>query len=98
LSPNGKFLYVANSGSNDITVFSVTQPGQLVFVQRARSGGSFPKSLTIFGNLLYVLNGHGTAHINAFNVSQTGTLSPISNSSRTLSVPTPTPAQVNFNL
>ena len=98
LSPDGKFLYVANAGSNDITVFSVTQPGQLVFVQRARSGGSFPKSLTMFGNLLYVLNGHGTAHINAFKVSPTGTLSPLSNSSRTLSAPTPTPAQVNFNL
>jgi 6-phosphogluconolactonase len=98
LSPDGKFLFAVNAGSNDITVFSVTQPGQLAFVQRARSGGNFPKSLTMFGGLLYVLNGHGTSHINAFKVGPSGTLTPISNSSRNLSTALPTPAQVNFNL
>ena len=98
LNANGKVLYVVNAGSNEITVFTVTQPGQLVFLQKVKSNGVFPKSLTIFHNLLYVLNGRGTAaNINAFRVAANGTLRPLANSSRLLSSPAPSPAQVNFN-
>ncbi|MGW4938063.1 lactonase family protein [Streptomyces sp. NPDC004166] len=50
-----RLLYSVNAGSNTITVFSV-QGDQLVRRQVIASGGTFPVSVTVHGNLVYVLN------------------------------------------
>jgi 6-phosphogluconolactonase (cycloisomerase 2 family) len=97
LAQNGKTLFVVNAGSNEITSFSVQAGGQLTFVAKVPSGGQFPVSLTAFGNLLYVLNAHGSAHINGFKISAAGALKAVANSSRPLSAAAPKPAQVQFS-
>lgn len=96
LSKNGKLLFAVNAGSNEITSFRVNA-GVLTFAQKVSSGGTFPVSVAIFGNLLYVLNGQGTANITAFRVGTTGAMTPIANSTRNLSTALPKPAQVGFN-
>ena len=96
VSQNRKFVFVVNANSNDITSFSVQPGAQLTFVQKISSGGTFPNSLTVFGNLLYVLN-QGNSRINAFRISSSGQLSPIANSSRKLSGSGALGAQISFS-
>src|SRR5207247_10495501 len=55
LSDNGRFLLVVNPGSDDISVFSVKKNG-LTLLDRKNSGGSEPISVTLKGDLVYVLN------------------------------------------
>lgn len=100
LSDNGERLFVANIGSNDISVFVVSSSG-LRLVSRTASGGALPFSLALRGHLLYVMNeGSKTsaspANITAFTVSDAGALTPIAGSTRPLSTAYPAPAQVSF--
>lgn len=55
LSPDGRFLYVVNRGSDDLSVFRVTRAG-LDLVEVVPSGGSGPMSLAVSNRLVYVLN------------------------------------------
>ena len=55
LTPNGKFLFAVNAGSNTVSSFKVTRHG-VALVNQVSSGGAFPDSLTVHGNLVYVLN------------------------------------------
>jgi 6-phosphogluconolactonase (cycloisomerase 2 family) len=48
-------LYAVNAGSNTVTVFSVAGD-RLIRRQVISSGGTFPVSVTVHGNLVYVLN------------------------------------------
>lgn len=96
VSQDGKFVFAVNANSNDVTSFSVQAGAQLTFVSKVSSGGTFPNSLTVFGNLLYVLN-QGNSHINAFRVSPTGQLFQIANSSRKLSGPGALGGQISFS-
>ncbi|MGQ5650661.1 lactonase family protein [Streptomyces lannensis] len=50
-----RLLYAVNAGSDTITVFSV-RGDQLVQRQVISSGGDFPVSVAVHGNLVYVLN------------------------------------------
>lgn len=100
LSDNGERLFVANIGTNDISVFGVTSSG-LRLLSRTPSGGALPFSLALRGNLLYVMNegSRGTAspaNITAFTVSAAGGLAAIAGSTRPLSTEYPAPAQVSF--
>ncbi|HKS72560.1 MAG TPA: beta-propeller fold lactonase family protein [Terriglobales bacterium] len=98
LSPNGKLLFVVNAGSNEISSFAVKPGGQLTFVAKVPSGGTFPVSLTLHASLLYALNAGGTtARINGFKVNSNGTLKAIAGSARRLSAALPTPTQIGFN-
>ena len=97
LSPNRKFLFVVNAGSNEITSFAVQPNAQLSFVSKVSSGGKAPISLTVSRKLLYVLNSASPARINAFTIGPTGALTPIAGSARRLSVSNPEPAQVQFS-
>lgn len=100
LSSDGSLLFVANPGSNDISVFAV-QPTGLTLVDREPSGGQQPLSLTVFGNLLYVLNGGGNVggsdNITGFQVGTGGKLTQLSNSTRPLSTAVTAPAQIQFS-
>ena len=98
LSPKGKFLFVVNAGSNEITSFAVKPGAQLTFVSKVASGGTFPNSLTLHGSLLYALNAMGTsARISAFHVNSSGALKAIAGSARRLSTALPSPTQIGFN-
>ena len=97
LSQDGKYLVVVNTGSNEITSFSVHAGGQLAFVSKVRSGGQFPNSLANFGSLVYVLNSRGTPNVNAFRLKRGGVLKNMALSKRTLSGAHSTPTQVGFS-
>ena len=83
LSDNKVWLLAVNAGSNDISVLRVRGSG-LEPVQRIASGGVFPTSVTVFHDLVYVLNSGGTPNITGFTLDHSGELSPIAGSTRTL--------------
>jgi 6-phosphogluconolactonase len=96
LSNDGRWLFAVNAGSNEISAFRV-HAGGLALVDKAASGGTLPTSLTIYKDLLYVLNAGGTGNITGFTVDQAGRLSPLAGSTRPLSGDATAPAQVSFN-
>ncbi|MBA3345347.1 MAG: beta-propeller fold lactonase family protein [Gemmatimonadales bacterium] len=101
LSEDEQWLLVANVGSHEISIFGVGDD-TLTLSDRVSSGGQFPYSLTLRGDLLYVLNAGGSApggsdNITAFRLSAEGTLSPVPNSTRPLSMAHTDPAQVQFS-
>ncbi len=96
LSDDGRRLFAVNAGSNDVSVFTVGAAG-LSLASRTASGGTLPISLTVHGNVLYVLNAGGSGNISGFTVGSTGGLTPIAGSSRSLSGPNVGPAQVSFS-
>jgi len=65
LDPANHLLYAVNAGSNTVTVFSVHGTA-LHRVQVVASGGSFPVSVTAWGNDVYVLNARGGGSIQGF--------------------------------
>lgn len=99
LSNNGRWLFVVNAGSNEITVFAV-KPAGLVFSDKVASGGVRPISLTVRKNLVYVLNAGDPGNIAGFQLGSNGKLTPLVNSARPLSNNgsgvAPAPAQVSF--
>ncbi|MFN0303449.1 MAG: lactonase family protein [Burkholderiales bacterium] len=96
LSRNGEWLFAVNAGSNDISVLAVRQDG-LRLVSRIGSGGIRPVSLTLHGDILYVLNAGGTNNVTGFTIGDHGTLSPIPGSTKPLSAASTAPAQVQFD-
>lgn len=96
LSANRRFLYAASAGSDEVTVFSVSGT-ELAFLQKVPAGDQ-PNSLTLHGNLLYVLNGSVAGNgIRGFRVAADGRLAPIPDSFRALSSPIAVPGQVQFS-
>lgn len=94
-SKNGRWLFAVNAGSNEISVFSVRR-GLPTLVDKVASGGTRPVSLTVHGDLLYVLNGGGANNITGFSIGEWGKLTPIANSTKPLSAAATGPAQVQF--
>jgi DNA-binding beta-propeller fold protein YncE len=58
-------LYAVNAGSNTITVFSADR-GRLIRRQIISSGGDFPVSIGVHGNLVYVLNARDGGSVQGF--------------------------------
>jgi len=96
LSDDGRWLFAVNAGSNDVSAFRVTAPG-LSLTSRAGSGGQRPISLTVHGNVLYVLNAGGDGNISGFSIGSDGALSAIPGSTRALSGTNVGPAEVAFS-
>jgi 6-phosphogluconolactonase (cycloisomerase 2 family) len=96
LSDDGRWLFAVNAGSNDVSAFQVTAAG-LSLTSRVASGGIRPISLTVHGDVLYVLNAGGDGNISGFNVGRDGTLAPIPGSTQALSGSAVGPAQVSFS-
>jgi len=95
--PGNQFLFAVNAGSNQISVLRVSRRG-LHLVNVVDSGGVRPISLTIYENLLYVLNEGGTPNITGFTVGDDGTLTPLAGSTRPLIGGTAAdPAEGSFN-
>jgi 6-phosphogluconolactonase (cycloisomerase 2 family) len=60
-----RLLYAVNAGSNTITVFS-SGNGKLIRRQVISSGGTFPVSVAVRGNLVYVLNARDGGSVQGF--------------------------------
>lgn len=84
LSDDHHHLFVVNAGSNDISAFEVTGDG-LMLTDVEPSLGEMPVSVTVNGDLLYVLNAGGAGGIQGFTVAEDGDLMPIADSMRPLS-------------
>ena len=83
-------LYVVNAGSDSVSVFSVSGD-RLRLRQVASSGGTFPVSIAIHGDALYVLNARDGGSVQGF-VTAGGHLFPVSGWHRELGLdPTLTP-------
>jgi hypothetical protein len=65
LAENGQVLLAVNAGSDTISVFSVFG-SRLVLSDVVPSGGQFPSSIAVDGNLMYVLNAGGAGAIQGF--------------------------------
>ncbi|HYK90115.1 MAG TPA: beta-propeller fold lactonase family protein [Acidobacteriota bacterium] len=98
LSRDNRLLFAVNAGSDSISVFAVSGD-QLVLLDTVASGGTLPVSLTVRGNLLYVLNAGGTPNISGFTIeSRTNRLIPLSGSTQSLPGGVAAmPAQVSFS-
>lgn len=83
LSEDHRWLLVVNAGSNDVSVFRVLPQG-LNLVDKVDSGGELPVSLTVFHDLVYVLNAGTSSNITGFYLSHTGQLLPLEDSTRAL--------------
>lgn len=102
LDETGEWLFVVNAGSDEISAFQVTRD-QLVLRDIVPSGGDRPVSVTVHGDVLYVLNaGDANAtpatasNITGFTLDE-GRLTPLAGSTRALSVASANPAQVGFS-
>lgn len=97
LNSTGRFLLTINAGSNEISTFVVRRDGTLDLVGHWPSGGTMPLSVTISGNIVYVVNGGGSGNIAGFTMSSRGVLSPIAGSALPLSSSASGPAQISFS-
>lgn len=94
-------LLAVNPGSNTISVFQVTGD-QLQLTQVLSSGGLFPASFGVHGDIVYVLNAGGDGSVSGYRLAG-GRLHPIQGSTRTLGLANAnppfflsSPAQVDF--
>jgi 6-phosphogluconolactonase (cycloisomerase 2 family) len=96
-SPDGRFVFAVNQGSDSVAVFRVHHDGSLKLVNGAAvsSGGTQPVSLAIDGNRLYVVNrgdevqgqpGTIAPTIAVFNIEPNGDLREDTTATTTLSV------------
>ena len=84
-------LFVANAGSDDLSVFAIGQDG-LSLVGRAPAGSS-PRSVAVRGDLVYVL---GTGGIIGLRLGTDGSVATLEGSERSLSTPEADGAQISF--
>jgi DNA-binding beta-propeller fold protein YncE len=75
-------LLAVNAGSDSVSVFAA-DGDNLQLVQVVGSGGSFPASVAVSGDLAYVLNAGGDGSINGYRIAG-GKLHPIEGSARAL--------------
>jgi 6-phosphogluconolactonase len=83
LRDDNKVLVAVNAVSGDITAFRVTDSG-LEFGSKVSSGGFFPISVTVYNNLVYVVNRLGFSNITGYTISDTGELAEIPGSRKEL--------------
>lgn len=81
LSGDGHLLLAASSGSNEISAFRVWN-GKLTWLAKTWSGGDFPNSIALYGDLVYVLNAKGAnGNITGFRLDPNGFLHRIAGAS-----------------
>jgi 6-phosphogluconolactonase len=96
LRADNQVLLAVNPASGELTAFKVTDAG-LEFGSKVPSGGFFPVSVTVYQNLVYVVNQLGVPNITGYTISDTAQLFEIPDSQRDLDGgPLALPAQVSF--
>jgi 6-phosphogluconolactonase (cycloisomerase 2 family) len=100
--PRHGLLYAVNAGSNTVSVFAV-HGDRLALRQVVRSGGTFPVSVAIHGDVVYVLNALNGGSLQGYRVVLGSFLVPLPHSGRALGLDpnatpqfTSTPGQVAF--
>jgi 6-phosphogluconolactonase len=74
LSGDGLVLLAVNAGSNEISVLG-RRGSALTWLSKTSSGGTFPNSITLSGDLVYVLNSKGDSpNITGFRLDVNGRL------------------------
>jgi 6-phosphogluconolactonase len=96
VDPTDTYLFVANSGSGDITEFLIQAHGRLRWVGKVPSGGGFPNSLAFSNNFLYVLNAGGAGNITGFQLYN-GQLVPIPGATHLLTAASAGGASIVFS-
>jgi DNA-binding beta-propeller fold protein YncE len=92
--PGHSLLYAVNAGSDTVSVFAVSGD-RLALRQVLGSGGSFPVSVAVHGDVVYVLNALGGGRLQGYRVLG-GFLVPIPGSGRALGLdPTASPQYTN---
>ena len=79
-----KLLLGVNAGSNSVSVFSVSGT-RLHLNQVVGSGGQFPNSIAVQGNLAYVEDAGGSGFVQGYRIAG-GLLQPIEGSGRSLNL------------
>ena len=79
-----EWLYAVNAGCNSVSSFKIGDKGKLTLGHSADVNGKTPVSVTVYKNLLYVLN-RATDNIQGFEIGYGGTLTPIEGSIQPLS-------------
>jgi 3-carboxymuconate cyclase len=83
LSPTGSVLLAVNAGSNQLSSLSAGRSG-LHLLSTVSSAGTFPNSVALNGDLVYVLNAQGTPNITGFRLNSSGQLEELAGSTRNL--------------
>lgn len=96
LTPDYRYLYAVNAGSNDISTFAVERGALRPIGAPVSSGGQQPISVAVHGDLLYVLNAGGDGGIAGFRIGRDGTPSAIPGSDRALGSAAAGAAQIAF--
>jgi 6-phosphogluconolactonase (cycloisomerase 2 family) len=86
--PRNDALYAVNAGSNTVSVFSV-RGDDLILRQVVGSGGTFPVSVAVHGNLVSVLNARNGGSVQEY-YAFFGHLFPVPGSNRALGLTIPT--------
>ncbi len=95
LDKNHEWLFAVNAGSNSVSSFKVHDDGSLTLAHTESSGGTNPNSVSVYGNLLYVLN-HGSDNIHGLRIEEGGKLTSIEASTQALSGTGTDAPQISF--
>ncbi|MFN2567197.1 MAG: lactonase family protein [Gemmatimonadaceae bacterium] len=95
LTPNERFLFAVNAGSNEISSFAVDKTG-LTLIATVPSGGRRPVSVAATNHVLYALN-NASDSVAGFRIGHDGRLTPIPTWTRSLSSRAGNGAQVQFS-
>lgn len=93
-------FFAVNAGDGTISMLSLELDGSLELLANVASGGARPVSVTVSGDLVYVVNAGdaasgAAANITGFKVDGEG-LAPVAGSTKPLSAENPGPAQIQF--
>jgi 6-phosphogluconolactonase (cycloisomerase 2 family) len=99
LAHDNRFLYAVNGRSNSVSAFRVRRDTDLRRIGSYPTNGTRPISVTVRGNLVYVLNA-GTAaeagSIVGFHILRNGSLREIAGSTRPIAPGSGSPSQIDF--
>ena len=96
LTGDAGWLLAVNAASNDVSLFRVHADGALSLTDRASAHGTDPVSVTVHGDVVYVLDAGGAGNIAGFRLGGSG-LHYLAGSSRPLSGSATGPAEVAFS-
>ncbi|MGR8929855.1 MAG: lactonase family protein [Gammaproteobacteria bacterium] len=96
LSENGRFLFAVNAGSDDVSVFRISEEGPELLDQ-ALVAGDEPVSVTVDHDLVYVVNAKDDSIFGFRFDKHAGKLHPMPGSHFSLSASAVAPAQISFN-
>jgi len=100
MTDDGHFLLASNAGDNTVSVLRVDDQ-KLTLASRVASGGTFPYSIAVHDDLVYVLNAGNSSgansNVSGFRLDRHGNLTAIPHSITGLSTAFVDPAQVGFD-